>query len=441
MNTIPAAGLHPAAVEELRQRTRAFIRDTVIPAEPRPGQALNLAVRRELQAAARDAGVFAPHVPVEFGGQGLAVEHWSSVFQEAGYSPIGPAVLNCMAPDEGNMHMLHLIGSDAQKRQFLAPLAAGDISSCFAMTEPHPGAGSDPDALATTAVRDGSGWTITGHKRFTSGATFASFAIVMARTGADAEEGAEPESAPDAAPGPTAAPAGSTTKAAPAGATMFLVPMDTPGVRIGNPIHTVDSYLPGGHPNVHFDGVRVPGSAVLGEAGLGFKYAQVRLGPARLTHCMRWLGLARRAMDIMLDRANTREIFGAHLSQLGIAQEMIAQSVIDIETSDAIIAKCAALLAVDAKAGSALSSVAKVHVSEAVYRVIDRAVQLCGGDGVSDGLPLAQYLNEVRPFRIYDGSTETHKWAIARRSASGRRRAVAAGEPFQGTARIYEGER
>ena len=420
MNATPAAGLHPASVEELRLRTRAFIRGTVIPAEPRPGQALNMAVRRELQAAARDAGVFAPHVPVEFGGQGLAVEHWSPVFQEAGYSPIGPAVLNAMAPDEGNMHMLHLIGSGAQKRQFLVPLAAGDISSCFAMTEPHPGAGSDPDALATTAVRDGTGWIITGHKRFTSGATFASFAIVMARTGADV---------PGAA------------GADPAGATMFLVPMETPGVRIGNPIHTVDSYLPGGHPNVHFDGVRVPGSAVLGEAGLGFKYAQVRLGPARLTHCMRWLGLARRAMDIMLDRANTREVFGAHLSQLGIAQELIAQSVIDIETSDAVIAKCAALLAVDPKAGSALSSVAKVHCSEAVYRVIDRAVQLCGGDGVSDGLPLAQYLNEVRPFRIYDGSTETHKWAIARRAASGRRRAVEAGEPFQGTARIYEGER
>lgn len=418
MNTVPVAGAYPGAVEDLRQRTRAFIRNTVIPAEPRPGQALNLAVRRELQAAARDAGVFAPHVPVEFGGQGLAVEHWSPVFQEAGYSPIGPAVLNAMAPDEGNMHMLNLIGNTAQKRQFLAPLAAGEISSCFAMTEPHPGAGSDPDALNTTAVRDGSGWLITGHKRFTSGATFASFAIVMARTVADTDGGP-----------------------APAGATMFLVPMDTPGVRIGAPIHTVDRYLPGGHPNVHFDGVRVPGSAVLGEAGLGFKYAQVRLGPARLTHCMRWLGLARRAMDIMLDRANTREIFGAHLSQLGIAQELIAQSVIDIETSDAIIAKCAALLAADPKAGSALSSVAKVHVSEAVYRVIDRAVQLCGGDGVSDGLPLAQYLNEVRPFRIYDGSTETHKWAIARRAASGRRRAVAAGEPFQGTSRIYEGER
>ncbi|MDJ0311743.1 acyl-CoA dehydrogenase family protein [Arthrobacter sp. H35-D1] len=421
------AGLYPDAVEDLRQRTRGFIRGTVIPAEPRPGQALNLAVRRELSAAAREAGVFAPHVSVEFGGQGLAVEHWSPVFQEAGYSPIGAAVLNCMAPDEGNMHMLDLIGTPEQKRRFLAPLAAGDISSCFAMSEPHPGAGSDPSALTTNAVREGSGWRISGDKRFTSGATFAGFAIVMART----------EPAGSGGPEGTA---GASQKPRPHAATMFLVPMDTPGVRIGAPIHTVDKYLPGGHPHVHFDDVHVPGSAVLGEAGLGFKYAQVRLGPARLTHCMRWLGLARRAMDIMLDRTNTREIFGAHLSQLGIAQEMIAQSVIDLETSDAIIAKCAALLTVDPKAGSALSSVAKVHCSEAVYRVIDRAVQLCGGDGVSDGLPLIQYLNEVRPFRIYDGSTETHKWAIARRAASGRRHAVESGEPFQGTARTHEGE-
>lgn len=419
MNSTPPAGLYPASVEDLSQRTTDFIHRTVMPAEPRPGQALNLALRRELGAAAKAAGVYAPHVPVEFGGQGLAVEHWSPVFQAAGYSPIGPAVLNAMAPDEGNMHMLNLIGTKAQKQEFLAPLAAGEISSCFAMSEPHPGAGSDPQALSTLAARDGTGWRINGHKRFTSGATFAQFAIVMARTG--------PESA--------------GAEDALESATMFLVPMNTPGVRIGAPIHTVDRYLPGGHPHVHFENVYVPASAVLGDPGLAFKYAQVRLGPARLTHCMRWLGLARRSMDIMLDRANSREIFGAHLSALGIAQELVAQSVIDIETSDSIITKCAALLVADPKAGSALSSVAKVHCSEAVYRVIDRAVQLCGGDGVSDGLPLIQYLNEVRPFRIYDGSTETHKWAIARRAASARRRSVAAGEPFLGTAHVHEGER
>jgi acyl-CoA dehydrogenase len=210
---------------------------------------------------------------------------------------------------------------------------------------------------------------------------------------------------------------------------MFLVDMDNPGVRVGRRIHTIDRYIDGGHPHLHFGGCRVGDDAVLGKVGEGFRYAQVRLGPARLTHCMRRLGLARRSFDIALDRASSREIFGSVLADLGLAQQLIAESVIDLETSDAIITKVGHLLAEDPKAGSALSSVAKVHCSEAIYRVIDRAIQICGGDGVSDGLPLAQYLAEVRPFRIYDGSNETHRWAIARRASSGRRKAVAAGAP------------
>ncbi|MFF2605624.1 acyl-CoA dehydrogenase family protein [Arthrobacter koreensis] len=401
------------AVEDLRRRTRAFIRDVVMPAEPVPGQALTESERARLQQAAKDAGVFAPHVPVEYGGQGLPLQDWPEIFEEAGYSPIGPTALNCMAPDEGNMHMLELIGTPEQKQQYLAPLAAGDVRSCFGMTEPHPGAGSDPDALQTTARRNRDGWLINGHKRFTSGAIGAGFCIVMARTEADGD--------------------------APAGATMFLVDMDNPGIRVGEHIHTIDRTIGGGHPHVYLEDCAVPDSAVLGEVGLGFKYAQVRLGPARLTHCMRWLGLARRSLDIALDRTGKREIFGSSISELGLAQELIAQSVIDIETSAAIITRTADLLAADAKAGSALSSVAKVHCSEAVYRVIDRCVQLCGGDGVSDGLPLAQYLNEVRPFRIYDGSNETHKWAIARRASARRRREVEAGAPYQGDA-VVRGE-
>lgn len=398
----------PPDVEDLRQRTRAFIRETVVPCEPAPGERLTQQVRDELQEAARRAGVFAPHVPVEYGGQGLAIEHWSPIFQEAGYSPIGPTALNCMAPDEGNMHMLELIATDEQKRRYLAPLAAGDVRSCFGMTEPHPGAGSDPAALLTTATRRGDRWVIDGHKRFTSGAIGAAFCIVMART----EDG---------------------------GATMFLVDMDNPGIRVGEPIHTVDRYIDGGHPHLYLEGCEVGDDAVLGEVGEGFRYAQVRLGPARLTHCMRWLGLARRSLDIALDRAERREIFGSALKDLGLTQHLIAQSVIDVETSDAIITKTAGLLAADPKAGSALSSVAKVHCSEAIYRVIDRAVQICGGDGVSDGLPLAQYLNEVRPFRIYDGTNETHQWAIARRASSRRRKEVEAGAPFQGEATVAHG--
>lgn len=403
----------PPDVAELRERTRRFIREVVIDAEPAPGERLDQTTRDRLQAAAKDAGVFAPHAPKEYGGQGVRIEHWSAILQEAGYSPVGPSALNCMAPDEGNMHMLNLIATDEQKRRYLAPLAAGDIRSCFGMTEPHPGAGSDPAALQTKADRTAGGWTINGHKRFTSGAVGAGFCIVMARTPA--------------------------VDGSPEGTTMFLVDMTNPGIRVGEAIHTVDRSIDGGHPHLYLEDCFVPDDAVLGEVGLGFRYAQIRLGPARLTHCMRWLGLARRALDIALDRAERRELFGGPISSLGLAQHLIAESVIDIETSDAIITKTATLLHADPKSGSAMSSIAKVHCSDAIFRVVDRAIQICGGDGVSDGLPLAQYLNEVRPFRIYDGPNETHQWAIARRASAARRAEVQAGERNRGDAVVSRG--
>lgn len=380
-------------VEDLRDRTRTFIRDVVVAHEPAPGERISDDTRMLLQDQARKAGVFAPHVPLEFGGQGVPLEEWSGVFQEAGYSPIGPAALNCMAPDEGNMRLLELVGTPEQNDRFLRPLATGAVRSCFGMTEPHPGAGSDPSMLRTLATRVDGGWQVNGEKRFISGAVGADFCILMARN--DASVGV------------------------PAGATMLLVPMNTPGVTVGQQIHTIDTTIAGGHPHLLFDDCFVPDGAVLGAPGEGFRYAQVRLGPARLTHCMRWLGLARRSLDIALQRADERKLFGSRLRDRGLAQQLIADSVIDLETSDAIISKTARLLVADPKAGAALSSVAKVHCSEAVSRVIDRSIQLCGGDGVSDALPLAQYANEVRPFRIYDGSNETHRWAIARRLTPG----------------------
>lgn len=391
---------------DLVSRTRAFVRDVVLPAEPAPGETLSHEVLADLQAKAREAGVFAPVSSAAYGGLGLALPDWSPVLQEAGYSPIGPVVLNCMAPNEGNMHMLSLIASKEQQDEFLAPLVRGEEVSSFAMTEPHPGAGSDPSALTTVARREGDEWVIDGRKRFISAANDATIAIIMARTEEYIDE------------------AGQTR---PAGATMFLTRTDVPGWRIGAQINTAEKAIPGGHPYVHIEGMRLPDSAVLGEVGEGFRYAQVRLGPARLTHCMRWLGLARRALDTALDRAERRELFGAPMSQLGLAQGLIADSVIDIETSDAIISRTAALLESDPRAGSAMSSIAKVHCAEAVFRVVDRSMQLCGGDGMSEELPLAQFLMEVRPFRVYDGSSETHRWAISRRASKARRREVEAG--------------
>ena len=392
----------PPEVEELAARVRAFVRDVCIPAEARDrghGHGLDPSLRAELQEAARRAGIFAPHVATEHGGLGLDIRGWSAVFEEAGYSLLGPPALNCAAPDEGNMHLLASVASEEQKERYLRPLAAGAIRSCFAMSEPPPGAGSDPSMLRTAAVKADGGWVIDGEKKFITGADGAAFSICMARTGEEI--------------------------AGDRGATMFLVDADNPGFRVTRLLGTMDSAAAGGHAEVSFERCFVPDEAVLGEVGLGYRYAQVRLGPARLTHCMRWLGLARRALDIALDRAAEREAFGSRLEELGMVQAMIADSVVDIESSRALIRWCAWILDTGGR-GRHETSVAKVHVAEAVNRVIDRAIQICGGHGVSDDAPLARYLAEVRPFRIYDGPSETHRFAIARRAA--RQRAKERGE-------------
>ena len=375
----------------LADRTTTFVRDVVIAAESRDrGQhGLDSALRGELQQAAKLEGLFAPHVGTELGGLGLDVRGQAVIFEEAGYSILGPQALNCAAPDEGNMHILSVIATPEQRERYLAPLAAGDIRSCFAMTEPAPGAGSDPSMLETTATRVNGGWSITGRKWFITGADGAEFAICMARTDRQISGGR--------------------------GATMFLVDADNPGWRIERVVDAIDRSFPGGHAEVVFEDCVVADDAVLGTVGDGYRHAQVRLAPARLTHCMRWLGMARRAHDIALDRANEREAFGAKLGELGMVQAMIADSVIDIETSRVLIWHAAWTLD-EGRSASRESSIAKAHVAEAVGRIVDRAVQICGSLGVSGDLPLARILTEVRPFRIYDGPTETHKWAIARRA-------------------------
>jgi acyl-CoA dehydrogenase len=263
------------------------------------------------------------------------------------------------------------------------------------MTEPAPGAGSDPAMLLTSAERVDGGWSITGRKWFITGADGAAFFICMARTSDAIEHGR--------------------------GATMFLVDADNPGVRVDRVVDAMDRSFPGGHAEVVFDDCRVADDAVLGEVGEGYGYAQVRLAPARLTHCMRWLGLARRALDLTLDRANVREAFGSRLGELGMVQQMVADSVIDLDTSRLLIWHCAWVLDQGLPARHE-SSVAKAHVAEAVHRVADRAVQVHGSLGISGDTPLARYLAEMRPFRIYDGPTETHKWAIARRALRDRGR-------------------
>jgi acyl-CoA dehydrogenase len=394
----------PGDVAELAKRTTEFIRDVVMPVELEVAGVIHNApdeLRRSLQQQAAEAGLLAPHVPKEWGGCGLDVRGQSVVFEEAGYSLLGPLALNCAAPDEGNMHLLERVANEEQKQQYLRPLAAGEIRSTFAMTEPAPGAGSDPAMLTTAATKVDGGWRIDGRKWFISGARGAGFAICMARTsGAPGDRG---------------------------GATMFLVDADNPGMRVVRDLDTLDEGLFGGHGEVVFDNCKVGPASVLGELDKGFEYAQVRLAPARLTHCMRWLGLARHAHDISVDWAATRKSFGGVLGDLGMVQQMIADSEIDMAASRALIRQTAAVLDSGEKGGTE-SSIAKTFVAEAVNRVVDRSVQICGALGISGDVLLSRYLREVRPFRIYDGPSEVHRWAIGRRVVSQRRRAIEAGE-------------
>lgn len=381
-----------AELGDLQARVRRFIAEAVRPLESDPRQTRHGptdALRRELIDRARQAGLLAPHVAPRFGGLGLNHVGKAIVFEEAGYSPLGPVALNIFAPDEGNMHLLEAVARPDQQERWLRPLAAGDIRSCFCMTEPDPGAGSDPTMLQTTAVPDGDHYVINGHKWFITGAQGAGFAIIMAKL-------------PDGR------------------ATMFLADMATPGITIERLMESLDTCFPGGHGVVCFDNVRVPASDILGELGEGFKYAQVRLSPARLTHCMRWLGAARRAHDIALDYARRREAFGKRLGEHEGIGFMLADNDMDLHSARLAIWHCAWVLD-QGGLGLAESSRAKVIVSEAVWRVVDRAVQILGGQGVTGETLVARIFADMRAFRIYDGPSEVHRWSLAKRLLKGTR--------------------
>lgn len=377
-----------AELAELQQRTRSFIRDRIIPLEGDPRQTAHGPTeefRRELVALGRDIGLVAPHASTEYGGLGLNNVGKAIVFEEAGYSLLGPVAMHIFAPDEGNIHLMEVVATHEQKERWLRPLARGDIRSCFCMTEPAPGAGSDPSALNTTAIKDGNHWVINGTKWFITGADGAGFAIIMAK----GEDGA---------------------------ATMFLADMDQPGIEIVRTMHSLDQAFAGGHAVVRFNDLRVPAGDILGEPGKGFRYAQVRLAPARLTHCMRWLGAARRAHDIASEYAGRREVFGAKLVNHEGVGFMLADNEIDIRMSRLSIWHTAWLLDQGSR-GTTESSIAKVFCSEAIWRVVDRCVQVLGGQGVTGETLVERIFREVRAFRIYDGPSEVHRWSIAQRIA------------------------
>jgi alkylation response protein AidB-like acyl-CoA dehydrogenase len=386
-------------VTDWQDRIAAFVAESVVPREQEAfRRGVDDDLRRELQAAAREAGLWAPTASADLGGGGFRLDESAILLEEAGTSLLGPLALNCSAPDEGNIHLLDQVGSPEQRERYLVPLVHGEIRSCFAMTEPPPGAGSDPSALRTSARRTAAGWVISGEKHLITGADGAAFAIVMARV-ADTSD-----------------------------AVMLLVDAGTPGFAVKEHARTIDGGSVGGHCRVVFDDAVVGPDAVLGEVGEGFRYAQVRLAPARLTHCMRWLGAARRAHEIAVERAVGRDLFGGRLADHGMAQQLIADNEIDLAASRALIWQAAWQLS-EGHHGREESSRAKVFVSEAVGRVVDRAVQLAGGMGTTDDLVIGRIYADIRAFRIYDGASEVHRMSIAKRVVRRTLARVADAEP------------
>jgi acyl-CoA dehydrogenase len=380
----------PDELVALARKVETFIADEVVPLERDPRQGPHgpeESLRLEMVAKARAAGLLSPHGPKEYGGLGLDHRGMAVVFEAAGWSPLGPLALNIQAPDEGNTNLLERVASSAQKQKWLAPLVRGEIRTVFSMTEPDGGAGSDPGLLKTTARRTGDDYIINGRKWLITGAPGASINIVMART-EDAHGGD-------------------------LGATMFLVDMDAPGFAINRILNTLDGNSPGGHAEVEFRDVRVGSDRILGEVGKGFRYAQVRLAPARLTHCMRWLGAARRCHAIATGYARKRQSFGRPIGEHQGVGFMIADNETDIQMCRLAIWHAAWLLDQGQQARLE-TSMYKVYCSEALSRVVDRSLQILGGMGITDDTVVERIYRDIRPFRIYDGPSEVHRFAIAR---------------------------
>ncbi len=338
---------------------------------------------QELNAMAQARGLGAPRGRKEDGGLALSWTECCAYLEQAGRSFLGPLALGCAPPTQPDVFALESLATPAQREHYLLPLRRGERASCFAMSEPAPGVGSDPRMLSTSAQRTKDGWTINGHKWFISGAMRADFAIVVART----------ESGPS----------------------WFLVDADNPGFRIVRDIPTMEPFDIGGHAEILLENCHVPAEAMIGDEGKGLAYAQLRLEGARLFHCMRFIGLASRAMTMAQEYASQRESQGVKLADHQMVQAMVADAHIQLYAARQMTLDVARRL----DAGESIrhhSSMAKVFVSEAVYQVADSAVQICGALGVSEDIPLSMILRMLRPFRIYDGASEVHRAAIARRA-------------------------
>jgi acyl-CoA dehydrogenase len=381
----------PSELDQVRSRVAAFVRDEVLPVESEVQESNFDAQLRSLRAKARAAGLWNPHLPSEWDGLGLGALGMALVSQECGVSGLASLALNCMAPDEGNMHLLLHAASAEQKERYLRPLADGTIRSCFAMTERDVGS-SDPSQLRTSAKRDGDDWVLSGEKWFISGAAGAAFAIVVARTEEDPE--VDPRNR----------------------FTLFLVGADNPGWHVVREIPVMGTEGPGGHCEVRLEDCRVGPDAVLGEPGQGFSLSQVRLGPARLAHAMRWIGVAQRALDIATERSLTREAFGEPLIRHQAVAWMLADSALELYAARLMVLHAAWKIETERDFKQEVAF-GKVFISEALGHIVDRAVQICGSLGYSGDLPLERYYRDARAARIYDGPSEVHRMVIARNLA------------------------
>jgi alkylation response protein AidB-like acyl-CoA dehydrogenase len=374
----------------MRDAYRAFMEEHVYPAEPDLAREDDAAdeLMRGLRAQAKAEGLWAPHLPPEAGGTGRGFLSYADLNEEIGRSIWAQLVFNCQAPDAGNGEILHLFGTDAQKERFLRPLVEGETRSFFAMTEPEV-SGADPTGLETTAVLDGDEWVIDGHKWFSSGAEGAGFAIVMAVT--------DPEAEPHRR------------------MSQILVPANAPGITV-EPV-PVSGHRGRGwstHCEVWFSGVRVPADNVLGERGDGFRIAQKRLGPGRIHHVMRWLGQMQRAFELMCRHSLERKAFGGPLADKQTIQNWIADSAAEIQACRLMTLDAARKIDAGDEARVEISLI-KFYAARVLNDVIDRAVQVHGGLGLTDRTPLASMLAVARAGRIYDGPDEVHRMVVSRR--------------------------
>ena len=397
------AALFPPAYLEARDRYRAFMEEHLYPSEAaimrEDDDALALVAR--LQERAREAGLWAPHMPPEAGGTGDGFLYYACVNEEIGRSVYAQLVFGCQAPDAGNAELLHQFGTPEQRERWLRPLVAGEVRSFFSMTEPEV-AGSDPTTLRTTARREGDEWVIDGHKWFSSGADGAAFAIVMAVT----DPGAEPHRR----------------------ASQIIVPADAPGLEVVRPVPVLGHAGRGWstHCEVRYTGVRVPVANTLGEPGDGFRLAQKRLGPGRIHHVMRWLGQMQRAFELMCSYALEREAFGGPLAEKQTVQNWIADSAAEIQACRLLTTDAARKIDAGDEARVEVSLL-KFYAARVLGEVIDRAVQVHGARGLTDETPLGAMWAMARGARIYDGPDEVHRMVVARRIL----RSFAAGEPWR----------